>query len=78
MPKSIIAQTPPIESATKESASAEETSIGGASREPLSPGNLREPGLREATVREALDADYISGEHELHCVFSSDLKKSAD
>ena len=59
----------------KESASAEETPIGGASQEPLLPGTLREPGLREAAVRVTLDADYRSGEHELHCIFSSDLKK---
>ena len=32
----------------------------------------REPGLREAAMRAALDADYRSGERELHCVISSD------
>ena len=41
---------PTIGSAAKESASAKKTLIGGASREPLSPGNLREPGLREAAL----------------------------
>ena len=49
-----MAQTSPIESAAKESSSAEKTPIGGASRESLSPGNLREPGLQEAAVRTAL------------------------
>ena len=58
----------------EESANTEETPLGGASRKPLSPGNLRKPGLREAAVRAALDAVYRSGERELHCVFSSDLK----
>ena len=39
-PSNAIAQTPPIESAAKESASAKETPIGGAPREPVSPRNL--------------------------------------
>ena len=56
-------QTPPIESAAKESASVEETPIGGASREPLSPGHLREPRLREAAVRTALGSGH-TGERE--------------
>ena len=53
----------------------EKTPIEGASREPLLPGNPREPGLREAAVRAALDADYRSVERELHCVFSSDFEE---
>ena len=53
----------------------EKTSIGGAPREPLLPGNPREPGLREAAVRAALDADFWSGERESHCVLSSDFLK---
>ena len=72
-----MVQTPMIESAAKESASAEKTPIGGASREPLLPGNPREPGLRESAVRAAFDADYRSGERKLHCVVSSDFEKNA-
>ena len=60
----------------QESASVEKTSIGGASREPLLPGNPRKPVLREAAVRAAFDADCRSGERELHCVFSSHLKNA--
>ena len=73
---STITQTPTIESAAKESASAEKIPIGGALREPLLPGNPREPELRAATVRTTLHADYRSGERELHCVFSSDSEKT--
>ena len=58
-----MAQTPPIEGATKKSASARETPIGGASREPLLPGSLREPGLREEAVRAALGSGH-TGERE--------------
>ena len=63
MPQSIIAKTPPIESAAKEGASAEKTPIGGASQEPLSPGNLKEPELREAVVRAAPGSGH-TGERE--------------
>ena len=44
----------------------EETLIGRASRERLSPGNLREPGLCWEIVREALgNTDCKLGEREL-------------
>ena len=45
----------------RESASVEEIPIGEASRESLSPGNLREPGLHrgEAAVREILSSGRI-------------------
>ena len=68
---SIIAQTLPIESAAKESASAEKTPIGGGSRESLSPGNLRGPGMREADVRAALGSGY-TGEQKLSCLSGSE------
>ena len=50
----------------------EEIPIGRASREPLSPGNLREPGLREAAVRAALDSGHAG---ELEFLFLSVLEK---
>ena len=53
---------PPIESDAKESASTEKAPIEGASREPLSPGNLKKPGLREAAVRAALGSGHTGEE----------------
>ena len=43
--------------------STEETLIGGASRELLSPENLRQPGLREAAMTAALGNGH-TGERE--------------
>ena len=52
VPKSIIAQTPPIESAAKESARVEKTPIGRASREPWPfEGSLEIPGQRKLQIR---------------------------
>ena len=55
----------------------EETLIGGAPRESVPPGNLREPGLWEAAVKTVLsNADYSSGEREFETLrFISDKKK---
>ena len=49
----------------------EETPIGEVPREPLSPGNLREPGLRRAAVRAAVS----SGHTEQTFFFYLFLKK---
>ena len=70
------AQTPPIESAAKENASAEETQIGAASRELLSPGNLREPGLLREALRALGNAYYRSGKRKFQTrCFLSDFEK---
>ena len=46
----------------------EETPIGGAPGEPVSPGNLREPGLWEAAVRAALGSGH-TGKREFLSIF---------
>ena len=76
MSQSIIAQTPPIESASQESASAEETLIRGAPREQVSLGNLdcgRQPlGKPLATWT----TGHVNASSK-HCVLSSDFEKQS-
>ena len=46
--------------ALEESTSVEKTPIGGASREPLSPGNPMEPGLRQVVVKAMRSTDQVN------------------
>ena len=64
-----------IESAAKESAIAEKTPIAGASRELLSPGNLREPRLRWVAVRASALGSGHTGELKFS-FFSSNFEKN--
>ena len=63
-----------IESAAKESASAEKTPIGGRSIARAAIAKEPEGAWTTGGRREG-DADYRSGKHELHCVFYLILRK---
>ena len=70
----LTAQTPTIESAAKESASAEKSPIGG--RSVARAAIAREPeGVWTTGGRREGDADYRSGKRELHCGFYLILRK---